>query len=126
MKSLIDFDTMPLGYMGMEIPQHTKETLHNYLIRGWAPGGFVESMLACDYERALYTADTANRRYFWAIAMWIRDNAPKHSWGSYETIEKWRDDFMNHRTNYVTEVEKKYIWAKLKGNDTDLVNEPPF
>ena len=120
MKSLIDFDDMPLGYMGMEIPQHTKETLHNYLIRGWAPGGFVESMLACNYERALYTADTANRRYFWAIAMWIRDNAPKHSWGSYDTIEKWRDDFMNHRTNYVTEVEKKYIWAKLK---EDHVNE---
>jgi hypothetical protein len=48
---MIDFDT-DLKYMGMEVPHHTRDSITNYLISGWAPGGFVEAMIAKDYERA--------------------------------------------------------------------------
>lgn len=112
---MIDFEigSRNLKYMGMEIPEHTQDTIRNYLIRGWAPGGFVEAMIAKDYERALYCADTANRQMFWAIAMWINECMPRHAVGSYDTIEKWRADFDGHRSAYVKAVEQDFIWKNL-------------
>ena len=115
MNTIIDFDTdHNLKYMGMEIPLHTCETLQNYLIKGFKPGGFCESMLAKDYDRAITIADTANRQRFWAIASWIRDYAPDGSWGSYDTIENWCNDVDGLRTKYANDAEKRYIWRKLK------------
>ena len=110
---MIDFDT-DLKYMGMEVPQHAQETITNYLIRGWAPGGFVEAMIARDYERALYCADTGNRQRFWAIAMWLNECMPAESRGSYQAIEMWRDDLGGRRSAYVKEVEKQEIWKRLQ------------
>jgi|APCry1669188970_1035186.scaffolds.fasta_scaffold101466_1 hypothetical protein len=116
MNTLVNFSEadLDLKYMGMEIPIHTCETLQNYLIYGWKPGGFCESMLAKDYDRAITIADTANRQRFWAIATWIRECAPDGSWGSYDTIENWCNDVDGLRTKYVIEVEKKFIWKELK------------
>ena len=111
---MIDFDNLELKYMGMEVPGHTRDTISNYLFRGGAPGGFVEAMIAKDYERALYCADTANRQMFWAIAMWINESMPAESRGSYKAIEMWRDDLGGCRTRYCTELEKKAVWKKLK------------
>jgi hypothetical protein len=111
---MIDFDNLELKHMGMEVPIHTRETIENYLIRGWAPGGFVESMIAKDYERALYCADTGNRQMFWAIAMWINESMPAESRGSYKAIEMWRDDLGGRRSAYRTEIEKQAVWKKLK------------
>ena len=48
-----------LGDMGMEIPSHTLEALELYLIHGYHPGGFLSSVLAGDFFRAVSTADTA-------------------------------------------------------------------
>jgi hypothetical protein len=111
---MIDFDDYELKHMGMEIPQHTRNTITNYLLQGWAPGGFVEAMIARDYERALYSADTANRQMFWCIAMWINESTPAESRGSYRAIEQWRDDLDGRRTAYRTEIEQQAMWKKLK------------
>ena len=97
----------------MEVPLHTQETITSYLLRGWAPGSFVEAMIAKDYERALYCADTANRQMFWAIAMWINESMPAESRGSYKTIEMWRDDLGGRRSAYRNEIEKQAVWKKL-------------
>jgi hypothetical protein len=110
---MIDFEDLDRRHMGMEVPGHTRDTITNYLLRGWAPGGFVESMIAKDYERALYSADTANRQMFWAIAMWINENMPAESRGSYKAIEMWRDDLGGRRTGYRNEIEKQAVWKKL-------------
>lgn len=115
MKKLVDFNTdANLRYMGMEIPLHTCESLENYLVKGFKPGGFCEAILAKDYERALTIADTANRQRFWAIAMWIKEYAPTECWGSYDIVDNWCDDTNGIRTKYVTEMEKKYVWSELK------------
>jgi len=112
---MIDFDEAEHNpkYMGMGVPDHTRETIKNYLIRGWAPGGFVESMIAKDYERALYCADTGNRQMFWAIAMWINECMPAQSRGSYNAINHWRDDLAGRRTEFVKDLEQKHIWKTL-------------
>ncbi len=115
MANLIEFDTeYELKHMGMEIPAHTQETIENYLMHGWKPGGFVESLLAKDYERAITIADTANRQRFWSIATWIKDWAPENSRGSYDAVNNWCNDTDGIRTKFVNETEKKFIWKVLK------------
>lgn len=115
MGTVVDFSKeRDLRYVGMEIPNHTKNTLDNYFIQGWMPGGFCESMLACDYDRAITIADTANRQMFWAIATWIRENAPQGSWGSYDAVSNWCHDVDNCRSIFAKKAEKNFTWRILK------------
>ena len=110
---MIDWRTKDLRNMGMELSLGTQEAIENYLIRGWAPGGYLESMLAHDYERAFATADTANRQTIWALWRWISESAPPLCHGSYHAVTMWRDDVGYRRTNYIREIEQATIWQKL-------------
>lgn len=110
---MIDWLTKDLRNMGMELSLNTQEAIENYLIHGWAPGGYVESMLAHDYERAFACADTANRQTIWVLQRWITESAPVLCHGSYAAISKWRDDLDGCRTDYVKDLEQKAIWRKL-------------
>ena len=58
---MIDWRTSDLRDIGLELSLETQSSIESYLLRGWAPGGYVESMLAHDYARAFACADTANR-----------------------------------------------------------------
>lgn len=107
---MFDFNSQ-IEDMGMTVPRHTQETLKNYLINGWEPGGFVTSMLAMDMERALYTADTANRQMIWVIGRWILENAPDGSWGNYELVKAWCKDTDGRRTKWA-------MWNKLKEKES--------
>ena len=82
------------------LPMHTLESLSHYIIHGWAPGGFLESMLAMDMERALTTADVANRQRIWYIGNYIRTFMPEASWGSYEAVRDWSEDKDGCRTKW--------------------------
>lgn len=100
-----------LGHMGMRIPEHTQDTLEGYFLRGWQPGGFVESMLALDMERALATADTGNRQAMWVIGRWIIENAPTGSWGNYSNVDAWCRDLNSCRSKWAT-------WYELQKDHT--------
>ena len=110
---MIDWRTKDLRNMGMELSLDTQESIGNYLLRGWAPGGYLESMFAHDYERAFACADTANRQTIWALWRWIREGAPPLCHGSYKAVGMWRDDVGYRRTDYVKDLEQKAIWQKL-------------
>ena len=110
---MIDWRTKDLRNMSMELSLGTQEAIENYLIRGWAPGGYLESMLAHDYERAFATADTANRQTIWALWRWISESAPPLCHGSYHAVTMWRDDVGYRRTDYVRPLEQAEIWRKL-------------
>ena len=110
---MIDWKTSDLRNMGMELSLETQESITNYLLRGWTPGGHLEAMFAHDYERAFPTADTANRQTIWVLWRWISESAPPLCHGSYRAIDLWRDDVDGRRTDYVKEQEKKAIWQKL-------------
>jgi hypothetical protein len=118
MGTVIDFEKeRDLRYMGMEIPEHTKDSLDRYFVNGLRPGGFCEAMLAQDYDRALTIADTANRQMFWAIATWIRENAPLGSAGNYSIIDDWIKDKNSVRSTFARRAEKDYTWRSLKNVD---------
>lgn len=97
-----------------QIPEHTRETLVNYLMKGWEPGGFVTSMLAMDMERAVYAADFVNAKNIQQIARWIIEYCPRESWGSYEQVESWVKDINGRRTQFTARVEKEEVWNLLK------------
>jgi hypothetical protein len=119
MGTVVDFNKeCDQRYVGMEIPSHTKDSLDRYFIRGWGPGGFCEAMLAHDYDRALTIADTANRQMFWAIATWIRENAPPGSSGSYDLVRDWIHDVNDVRSKFARRAENDYTWRSLKDQDT--------
>ena len=116
MANLIDFDKNNInggGYHGYDIPDHTRETLERYLLEGLNPGGFVSAMLALDMQRALQSADTANRNCIWIIGRWILEHAPDGSWGSYEQIKFWTNDVGGRRSTYRDKLEKEYVWRAL-------------
>jgi hypothetical protein len=110
---MIDWQNKDLRNIGMELCLETLQSIESYLLRGWAPGGYVESMFAHDYERAFACADTANRQTIWVLWRWLRDDAPPHCHGSYKAIDWWRDDVGGRRTDYVKGLEQKAIWQKL-------------
>jgi len=110
---MIDWQTKDLRNMGMELSLGTQESIENYLVLGWAPGGYLEDMFAHDYERAFACADTANRQTIWLLWHWIRESAPPLCQGSYKAIKMWRDDLGGCRTDYVKGLEQKAIWQKL-------------
>ena len=82
------------------VPTHTLESLSNYIIHGWEPGGFLESMLAMDMQRALSTADVGNRQRMWYIGNYIRTFVPADAWGSYAAIEAWCKNRDDRRTKW--------------------------
>jgi hypothetical protein len=114
--SLIDYDeemTRDGAYVGMQWSENLKESMSNYLFRGLKPGGHLEAMLAQDYERAFFNADTHSRTVIWATAKWIRDNVPCQAWGSYEAVEFWiRNE--EARNAFYTERSKQKMWTVLK------------
>lgn len=100
---MIDFENeiyYKLSYVGMSLSEETKESMNNYLFRGFMPGGHLEAQLAHDLERALYNADVANRASYWAMAKWIRDSAPEGSHGNYEAVDAWCKDTNSCRTKW--------------------------
>ena len=92
-----------------------KESMANYLINGFMPGGFGESMLAHDMERSLYNCDTHNCRVYVAIARWVRTECPPGAHGSYELVKAWSEDQDGRRTRFAEPLIKAHAWATLKG-----------
>lgn len=97
-----------------QIPEHTRESLVNYLMRGWEPGGFVTAMLAMDMERAVYAADFVNGPNMQQIARWIIEYCPRESWGSYDQVTNWIENKDLCRSQFVVRVEKEELWNLLK------------
>jgi hypothetical protein len=110
---MIDWRTSDLRNMGLELSLETQQSIESYLLRGWAPGGFVEAMMAHDYERAFACADISNRQTIWVLWRWITTYSPPLCHGSYQAISMWRDDVGGHRSDYARTVEQAAIWKKL-------------
>lgn len=101
----------------LPIPNHTKEALDNYFLRGYEPGGFITSVLTNNLYGAVNSADIANRHAIYEIVKWLtlEPIVPRDSWGHEKLVECWLRDTDGIRTKFVDKMEKEYIWKTLKG-----------
>ena len=112
---IIERDIYNFGDTGIQpFSEDFKDSMERYLFNGLEPGGFATAMLAHDLERALYNADTYNRKVFWAIAMWVRETCPEQATGSYERVRDWCDNKDGRRDRYKEELEKAFAWKQLE------------
>lgn len=102
-----------MAYSGVAFSEDFKGTIERYLLNGYEPGGFATAILARDFERALYCADTHNRKVFYWIARWVAERMPQGSWGSYAEVEAWCRDTDGRRTAFKDQYEKEKVWLTL-------------
>ena len=118
MTIITDFNQLAEGGSSFAdmIPEHTLEALDNYFIKGFIPGGFLTGLIVEDYEKALGSADHANRARFWYVARWLTMYAPRQATGSYLRMADWNEDKYHIRTKYVDQAEKDFEWRTLSGD----------
>lgn len=107
----------PSRWGEQEVPSHTQQSLEDYLIHGYPPGGFVTSVLTNNLYGAVARADHVNKRNVMAIADWVMNYAPEQSWGSDEAVADWLDDKDGRRTRYSDRIMKAHTWDSLKGSN---------
>lgn len=67
----------------------TKETIDNYVEKGWEPGGFVGAVLANDLMGAVGRADAENLRDLIEICQYVHWEIPGNCHGSYQIVRHW-------------------------------------
>lgn len=101
----------------MVIPEHTQTALENYIIHGFTPGGFLESVLSNDLYGAVGRADHWNKQCIPAIVQWVLENAPSDCHGNRMLVAQWTGDVDGRRSQYVKHLEKTLIWKTLAEED---------
>ena len=95
------------------------QTLENYLMRGFAPGGFTTAVLANDLYAAVARADHWNKPAIAEIVQAVVYFCPAHAVGSYEAVRAWCADEDGRRSKYVT-------WKLLQGPVVKELDDIPF
>ena len=91
------------------------ESLENYLMHGFEPGGFLTAVLANDLVMAVGRADSWNRDRLPEIVSVVVYKMPNLSWGSYEAVKDWCKDKDDRRSHYVKHMEEKRMLDLLSG-----------
>lgn len=104
------------------------ESLENYLMHGFEPGGFLTSVLANDLVMAVGRADHLNRDNLPHIVNEVLYKMPSIAWGSYAAVKDWCKDKDNRRSHYVKHMEEKRMLDILAGRVKieDPVDDFPF
>ena len=77
------------------VPEHTRDTLINYIENGLPPGSFVQAVLENNLSGAYGRADHINSQHIGTITAWIYNFAPSTCWGSEEKVSDWLKQFRN-------------------------------
>lgn len=99
------------------------QSLENYIMHGFEPGGFLTSVLANDLFMAVGRADYWNKTNLHHIVHNVIHNMPSLSFGSYEAVTDWCRDADSRRSYYVEQLEKQRMLDIISGNYTTPVEE---
>ena len=75
------------------IPESTRETIDNWVAKGWLPGGFVTAVLQNDLQGAVGRADHHNIAALHSIVAYVYNECPSTCWGSAEKMQAWAKRF---------------------------------
>jgi hypothetical protein len=110
-----------------EVPQDYADSMYNYMVFGFSPGGCFTAILANDWTRAISSSHPANTvQALKALTNWILDVLPVESYGNYEAVKFWLAITASERRDYLERLrlihtEKEDTWLNIKG---DPVHEP--
>ena len=65
------------------------EALDNYWNHGYEPGSFLRAVICNDLVEAVSRADPWNQKNLFKIVIYMINNAPINSWGSFEVYKEW-------------------------------------
>ena len=110
-----------------EVPRDYADSMYNYMVFGFSPGGCFTAILANDWTRAISSSHPANTvQALKALTNWIIDVLPVESYGNYEAVKFWLAITNSERRDYLERLrlihtEKEETWLNIKG---DPVHEP--
>jgi hypothetical protein len=110
-----------------EVPRDYADSMYNYMVFGFSPGGCFTAILANDWTRAISSSHPANTvQALKALTNWILDVLPVESYGNYEAVKFWLAITNSERRDYLERLrlihtEKEETWLNIKG---DPVHEP--
>lgn len=70
-------------------PERTKQTIDDYVERGYQPGGFVTAVLENNLVDAVSRADRENLEHLKEICQYVYWNIPADCWGSKAKVKDW-------------------------------------
>ena len=82
-------DTWADGLERAPIPDHMKPGIVRYVIRGVAPGHFLQAVFKNDLMAALQRADDTNKRLLWEYGNILYNYTPVGCYGSDEKFKAW-------------------------------------
>lgn len=102
------------------VPKQWQTELHNYIIQGWMPGSFHTALFANDLlGAALHTHPMNDWDSIVHFMKWVKNNAPREAWGSYEDVQYWYNltpkirNMILLRNNLIL-TDEETMWESLK------------
>jgi hypothetical protein len=72
------------------VPKEFADSMYNYLVYGFEPGGCFTSVLANDFNGAIRRSHPANTiEALKALSGWIVDTMPTSAHGNYNAVNNW-------------------------------------
>ena len=109
-----------LDFSGYKMTEQSKESLYNYFVHGFEPGGFMTAVLSNDLYGAVGRADFVNIDLIGEYARWIESRAPYGSYGDRETVKGWL-----RKNEYFERFQKELVAERLSTPESAL-NDPLF
>lgn len=71
------------------IPPHMQEAIRRYVVQGFTPGQFLQSVITNDLRGAVGYADAVNLPLLKLYVQWFYNVAPAPCRGSLSTMQQW-------------------------------------
>ena len=107
-----------------DVPKDFSDSMYNYLIHGYSPGGFFTSVLANDFHSAIARSHPVNTvNSLKSLGGWILDCVPREAHGSYDAVSNWCSLEPQARRQILEEsgliyTEQQEIMMALQGQNT--------
>lgn len=107
-----------------DVPKEFADSMYNYLVHGYSPGGCFTAVLANDFHGAIRRSHPGNTvEAFKALSGWIGEYMPPETKGSYNNVEVWCSLPADVRRTILEDCEIIYTaqeetWQALKGVPT--------
>jgi len=85
--------TFEYGFQTYAVPDYMRQSVIDYIEKGYMPGEFLYAVLINDLHTAIGRADHNNIGNLPAYVNYLHNHAPRDCWGSKEAVKAWLAKF---------------------------------